>query len=103
MPEERKPMVLERQYSIAEHALMVQGEIPQSQDDRWFVWVGDDSVVHLHRSWTGFEIFQVLLRPTSEGYEVAEAWVNGDSEQHTSSPEVEDAFLGPMLDRLAGR
>jgi hypothetical protein len=41
--------------------------------------------------------------PAGDGYEVARAFVNGDPTQHLRDPRVDDAVLGPLLDRLAGR
>jgi hypothetical protein len=103
MPAERGRIVLERQYSVAEYGCLTEGHIPEGQDDRWFIWVGDDDRVHIHRSWTGFEIYEVQLHPSGGGYEVAEVWVNTDPEQHQRDPRVDAAILGPMLDSLAGR
>jgi hypothetical protein len=103
MPQARGRMDFQRHYSATEYERLSQGHIPADQDDRWFVWVSDDHVVHVHRSWTGFEIYQVHLVPAEDGYEVAEAWVNNDPEQYRADPRIDDAFLGSMLDATAGR
>ena len=103
MPGQREQMALDRRYTASEYEHLAEGEIPRVQDDRWFIWVGDDHVVHVHRSWTGFEIYEVRLQPCTDGYEVAEAWVNGDPAQYERNPGMDVALLGPMLDRLAGR
>jgi hypothetical protein len=60
-------------------------------------------VVHVHRSWTGLEIYRVRLAPAGDGYEVAEALVNDDPDQYGGDPLMDDALLGPMLDEMAGR
>jgi len=105
MPEPRQPVTLGRHYDANEYEHLAQGEVPADQDDRWFIWVGDDHVVHVHRSWTGFELWAVRLHPSDDedGYEVAEAWANPDPAQYQRDLPMEDATLGPLLDRLAGR
>jgi hypothetical protein len=103
MPTSRQKMDLQRRYTEAEYERIAQGHVPTDQDDRWFIWVGDDHVVHVHRSWTGFEIYQVRLARAGDVYEVAEAWVNHDPDQYGGDPRMDDALLGPMLDEVAGR
>ncbi len=99
MPERRAKLSLERHYSREEYDHLSEGEIPESQDDE----VGEASDVHVHRSWTGLEIYEVRLSLTADGYQVTEAWVNDDPDQYQRDPVMDDALLGPMLDRLAGR
>jgi hypothetical protein len=103
MPDSRRQMDLQGRYSPAEYERLAEGHVPTDQDDRWFIWVGDDHVVHVHRSWTGFEIYQVRLAPAGDVYEVAEAWANDDPDQYQGDPRMDDALLGPMLDEAAGR
>ena len=55
--------------------------------------------MHIHRSWTGFCIFEVELAPSGEGYEVKAAWANRDPEQGLD-PEF-DYVAGNLLDELA--
>ena len=103
MPARRDRLELERHYDQEEYASLSQGEVPTSQDDRWFTWVGDDGVVHIHRSWSGIPVYEVRFKPSGDGYEIAEAWVNADPEQHESEGPDDAARLGRMLDFLAHR
>jgi hypothetical protein len=103
MPSAHRPMDLERTYSGAEYERLAEGHVPTDQDDRWFIWVDDDHAVHVHRSWTGFEIYRVRLVPAGNGFEVAEVWVNDDPDQYQGDPRMDEALLGPMLDEAAGR
>jgi NADH:ubiquinone oxidoreductase subunit len=103
MPSARRRMELQRRYSAAEFERLAEGHVPTDQDDRWFIWVGDDNVVHVHRSWTGFEIYQVRLVPAGDDYEVTEAWTNDHPDQHQGDAPMDDALLGSMLDDAAGR
>jgi hypothetical protein len=103
MPAQRERLSLRRHYDADHYARLAKGQIPASQDDRWFVWVSDDHVVHVHRSWTGACIYEVHLVPAGDGYDLAEAWVNADPEQYRRGDPVDDVRLGQMLDWLAGR
>lgn len=98
MPAQRDRIELQRRYSREEYERLVHGHIPGSQDDKWFVYVEDD-VVHLHRSWTGYCIFEVELEPAGDTYEVKAAWANRDPEQGLD-PAFDDV-AGSILDRLA--
>jgi hypothetical protein len=103
MPGARRHIDLQRRYSTEEYGRLAEGHVPTDQDDRWFLWVGLDDVVHVHRSWTGFEIYQVRFVRGADGYEVSDAWVNGNPDQYQGDPRMDDALLGPMLDEAAGR
>ncbi|MGH9022644.1 MAG: hypothetical protein ACRDV9_06040 [Acidimicrobiia bacterium] len=74
-------------------------------DDRWFVWAGDDHVVHFHRGWSGFDVYEVHPRPSEDGdaYDVGEAWVNDDPDRHRPDPDPDEAVLGFRLDHFANR
>jgi hypothetical protein len=100
MPEEREQLEVTRHYSAEEYERLSQGLIPKSQDDRWFVWVGDDHVVHVHRSWTGNELYRFKLVPAGDGYDIAEAWANRDPEQ-AADPHLDRSIVPAVLDELA--
>ena len=98
MPAQRERIELHRRFSRKAYERLARGHIPESQDDRWFIYVEDD-VVHIHRGWTGFSIFEIELAPSGDGYEVKAAWANRHPEQGMD-PEF-DAVAGSLLDRLA--
>jgi len=103
MPRSRQQLLVERHYDADEYERLRQGHVPVEQDDRWFVWMGPDRVVHIHRSWSGFEIYRARLEAVGDSYDVVEAWVNVDPEQYEPIAGFDDEVLGPMLDSLAGR
>jgi hypothetical protein len=103
MPDQRRPVTLDRHYGHDEFERLALGLVPHEQEDHWFIWVGDDLVVHFHRSWTGMAVYEVQLIPSGDGYDVSEAWINDDPEQYRPEGLVDFNVLGPMLDRLAGR
>lgn len=55
------------------------GFIPEDQDQKWFLWFEHDTL-HIHRSWTGFEIFEVHFDPAGEGAVARSARVCMDPE-----------------------
>jgi len=99
MPERRERIELELRFSREEYERLERGHIPGSQDERWFVYVDDSDVVHIHRSATGFAIFQVELAPVDDGYEVQAAWANRDPEQGIDP--AFDSVAGSLLNALA--
>ncbi len=42
------------------------GLLPLQMEDKWFIFF-EDPVLHLHRSWTGYETFRILVSPSPEG------------------------------------
>jgi hypothetical protein len=103
MPARRQRMAFERHYRADEYTRLSQGHLPEDMDDRWFMWAGNDHVVHFHRSWSGFEIYELRLRPSDDGYDVAEIWVNDDPDQYQPDPDLDEALIGSMLDSFANR
>ncbi len=98
MPGRKERIELDRSFSREEYERLARGHLPESQDDRWFVYV-DDAGVHIHRSATGFCIFEVELAPAGDGHEVKAAWANRDPEQGMD-PSF-DYVASDLLDRLA--
>lgn len=44
------------------------GLIPEDMNDRWFIYVDENDVAYIHRSWTGFCIYKIILAPQQEGW-----------------------------------
>ncbi|MHB1071730.1 MAG: hypothetical protein ACYC3Q_02795 [Gemmatimonadaceae bacterium] len=76
------------------------GFVPTVMEDKWFSYVRDGRL-YLHRSWTGFCVYEVLFERLPSwmggGYLALEALVNRDPEQYGTSEDLADARL---LDRL---
>jgi hypothetical protein len=99
MPQARSQLWLRRTFLPRELAKLQEGFIPESMDDRWFVFMEDDWV-YFHRSWTGSCIYQVRL----SGNTIAEAWVNGDPSAYSSDgDESERTILESLLDEFSGK
>ncbi|MBV6627050.1 MAG: hypothetical protein KI793_29625 [Rivularia sp. (in: Bacteria)] len=80
MPKLRTRLRVEEVFTREEYKYLTWGFIPVSMDDKWFFYLEKDWL-YIHRSWTGFCIFQVRLERFEDGYEIIEAWVNDDPEQ----------------------
>ncbi len=100
MPERQAQLAFLSQYTAAEAERIHSGLVPAQMEDKWFVFM-EEGQLHLHRSWSGYCMFRVLLEPWGEGLRVAEAWVNRDPEQYSGTDDVYDvALLAYLIDRL---
>lgn len=101
LPAQRERGALVRQFSAAELVLLRLGLIPRDMDDRWFIYLADNTL-HFHRSWTGHEIFQLPLTPTPDGGAAAATfWVSRDpAEYRGTSAEADRDTLASLIDRL---
>ena len=99
--DQREPLDVSRTYSEEEFEGIRQGHVPEDMDDRWFVWTGDDDVVHIVRSWSGATLYEVAFRRAGDGWEIAEAWAARDTEHSTNNPPLDKSVVEGILDGLA--
>jgi hypothetical protein len=100
MPELRARLALEARYSAAELARIRVRLVPGQMEDKWFIFLEGDWL-SLYRSWTGYCLYHVRLQAVDDGVRVAEAWVNRDPQQYTSTDDAYDAvLLAFLIDRL---
>ena len=92
MPELRKRLPVDGEFSQEEYEQISLGVIPHDMDDRWFVFLEEDWL-YLHRSWTGICIYQCRLEKRGDRYVLAETWVNRDSNEYGRTDDVHDATL----------
>lgn len=98
LPRSRESLGLLRHFNHAEFILIRKGFIPDSMDDKWFIYF--DPVrfeLRMHRSWTGFCIYALRFREDSEGVEISESWVNRKSKQYSSTDTRYDAEVASGL------
>jgi hypothetical protein len=88
---------VEAHFSQTDFDRIVQGFVPASQDHRWFIWTDANKVVHLHRSWSGYEIYEVHLVADHDGYKIGRVRVNADPSQHASDAAGDEATLRDVL------
>ena len=88
MPEKRARLPeIRREFSERELEQIRRGFCPRDMEDRWFVFMEGDRL-YLHRSWTGFCIYEAVL--SDEG-RILEAWANRDPDQHENTDVEKDA------------
>jgi hypothetical protein len=103
LPSARKSLLFDGSYTSAEFERIKEGLIPESMDDKWFVFF-EEPWLHLHRSWTGFCIYQVRFEPAGEGVRVAEVLANREPDQYGETDDTRDMLmLAVLLDGRAGR
>lgn len=97
------PLPPERIWSDGEWARIRLGLAARDMDDRWDI-VTEDHVVHLHRSWTGNEIFAATFAPADgDGWRIIGALAERDPERYRRSGDADDRrllelVLGLLLD-----
>jgi hypothetical protein len=91
-PELREPLLFEGTFSDGEYQLIRNGIIPKAMEDKWLIFLEDDSV-HFHRSWTGAEIYCIRLQHEDGEWRVSDSWVNRDPEQYRRSDLAYDREL----------
>jgi hypothetical protein len=92
LPAEQARLVVEREFTQQEYALIAYGVIPERMEDKWFIFL-EGSTLYFHRSWTGYCIFQVTLVRRSESHAITDVFVNRDTSQYSGSTDVHDQQL----------
>ncbi len=109
MPEECRPVAIDRTYTPDEFPQIARGRVSETMDHKWFIFF-EDPWLYFHRSWTGAGLYKVSFASVESGIQVAEAWANpGYSHQSPMKPDdsrqttFDSLELLALLDRLAGR
>jgi len=70
-------------------------------DEKWNVFAEED-IVFLHRSWTGFGVYEATFSPAdSGGLRIAQAVVEGDAERYrTADDELDCVMLEIVLSAI---
>ncbi|NTU81843.1 MAG: NUDIX domain-containing protein [Chloroflexales bacterium] len=100
MPEQRAVLAIERVYTPAELARIRRGSVPRAMEDKWFAFVEGDTL-HLHRSWTGCQIYAVTFAARDDGSFIARAEANRDPAQYKQTDDQADSrSLLALIDGL---
>ena len=70
-------------FTWAEWKELRYGYVPEVMEEKWFVYE-EEWTLHLHRSWTGFELYRVSFMPTRDGMEIVSAYYETDTERYIS-------------------
>ncbi len=100
MPDGRKELLLDGQYTRAEFVTISQGLVPQSPADKWFIYL-EGQWLYFYRSASGSCIFQLQIAPADEGYAADMLLVNQDPSQYRSlSDEYDVALVSYLIDAI---
>lgn len=71
------------------------GFVPQTDKDKWFIYIDESDQMFVHRSSTGTCIFQVQFgpHPSGEGVTITQAWANRNPKQYRNTKGGYDAKL----------
>ena len=53
----------------------------RDMDERWLA-LTEKNRLYLHRSWTGFGIYEAVFAPRAEGWQITAAWVESNPERY---------------------
>lgn len=95
LPTERAPLDIDATIDMDAWQQIKLGVVPQSADDKWFIYVDDAACMNVHRASTGTCIFQVTFgpHPSGEGMTITEAWANRDPKQYRNTKAGYDAKM----------
>jgi 8-oxo-dGTP pyrophosphatase MutT (NUDIX family) len=100
MPAARQLLSIDKVYSSSEMTRIHRGFVPESQDDKWFIYYEDGSLF-MHRAWGNTCQFRVDFAPVYDGLAISSAWVNRHPKQlrNEHPNDIEDAsYLLEMID-----
>jgi hypothetical protein len=90
----------------SEMDIVSMGTIPESMEDKWFCYL-EDGRLHFHRSWTGYEIYEIRFEQEGGRHIAREVWVTRDPDRYRwedgpagQARDVE--FLIQMMDWMFG-
>jgi hypothetical protein len=87
MPMLQKRVLIDGAYTREEYVTISQGYLPQSAQDKWFIYL-DDLWLHFHRSATGACIFKLKLEPVETYYSASELLINADPRQYKNEDDA---------------
>ncbi|MDJ0727299.1 MAG: hypothetical protein QNJ38_19540 [Prochloraceae cyanobacterium] len=92
MPSQRTTLPLQKVYTKSEFEQITAGLIPECMEDKWFIYY-ENPWLYLHRSWTGFCIYQVRFETIKEDPIATEAILNRDPSQWKETNDRKDLLL----------
>lgn len=64
MPDETDNLHFHRIFSSEEFERVRLGLVPREMEDKWFIYY-ENHMLNIHRSWTGFHIYKIIMQPTN--------------------------------------
>lgn len=100
MPAQSVVLPFVRAYEGLDACLLRRGLLPQSMEDRWFVYLEGDQLL-FRRSWTGLLIYSVRVAAGPGGLHSRSVVINRDPAQYGETNDADDlSLLDQLIDRL---
>lgn len=96
MPAENSKLNYSRIFNSEECIKLKEGLSSQSMEEKWIAYT-DNSILYMHRSWTGHCIYSVSLIETNNGCKAEYALVNRNSEHYNANDDSYDLLLLDFL------
>ena len=96
LPAQRAQLSLKRAFTEQEYERICLGFIPEQMEDKWFMFVEDDTL-YIHRSWTGFCIYQLTFIKDDANYVVGKVFANRDASQYAGAGDLYDEKMVMFL------
>jgi ADP-ribose pyrophosphatase YjhB (NUDIX family) len=89
MPRQRREIALDLRFDEFAMARIRKGLLPRAMEEKWFAWF-EKSCLHLHRSWTGYCIYEVNFVREGDHWRAISATVNSHPKQRIPNDHDED-------------
>jgi hypothetical protein len=89
MSDKRTRIAVDLHYGPGEMALIRSGFIPDVMEDKWFIFF-ENQMLHMHRSWTGYEILRAHFLWLGDEYVVREIVACRDPELYKQADDAYD-------------
>jgi ribA/ribD-fused uncharacterized protein len=100
MPAQQAKLDYKAEFTREEYQLLSRGLIPESMDDRWFIFC-EGATLYFHRSWTGLCIYQVELEAVDGRHRIKSVIVNRDQQQYSEThAEADSQLLHELIYRI---
>jgi hypothetical protein len=98
VPQKMRILEYSAEFSPEEYEKIALGSVPQSMDDKWFIYLDGDTL-NLHRSWTRFCIYQVKFACDGAKHAVRRTLVNRNWSLSGANDDISHAALVDSLIR----
>jgi len=101
MPEDKVILHINKKYSKEEYNKIKQGFIPEVMEEKWFIYFKEQKL-YIHRSWTGYCIYQINFSKEDENIIITRGYLNGKIAEQRDRKNLKDEantvlFLIDML------
>ena len=100
LPRKRVEITLDLDFDESAMSRIRKGFLPRVMEEKWFAWF-EEPILHFHRSWTGFCIYQIRFEKEENGWRAVSAKVNRNPNQYTETDDIADQrFIADLIDGL---